>query len=340
MSEKELPKVSIIALSYNHKKFIWESLLSIKKQTYPNIELIILDDASTDGSQEILKKWKQSFPEDLLILHEKNMGNCKSFNQGFRMSKGKYIIDFATDDLMVPQRVAKQVEHLENLGEKWGVSYSDVLMIDEQGKPIGTFYKRNKENQIVAYPPSGEVYRHVLGKQVISASSMMIRREVLEKLNGYDESLVYEDYDFWVRSAKIFKYAFLPEVLTYKRVVANSHRSGFYKKDNVSYLESTWIVCNKAFLQNESTEEHHALALTVSYYFQMAVLTHKFETASKLATLLTQLRSMTWKEKVLYIVAKHKIRLYIFFILFILKEKLRNLLNKLNSLFKSKNSFF
>src|SRR5690554_150156 len=101
------PLVSVICLCYNHEPFVEEAMLSVLKQSYSNIGIIVIDDASTDGSKAILKEISDGYKLPFLNL-EKNIGNCAAFNTAWSMTRGKYIIDFATDDVMLPHRVEKQ----------------------------------------------------------------------------------------------------------------------------------------------------------------------------------------------------------------------------------------
>ena len=96
------PLVSVICISYNHAPYIKEALNSLFAQTYANIEIILMDDASTDDSQTILKQQKEGH-DIKLILHTTNQGYTKTFNQGLKESAGAYIIDFSLDDVMEPE---------------------------------------------------------------------------------------------------------------------------------------------------------------------------------------------------------------------------------------------
>src|SRR5690554_6116465 len=102
------PLVSVICLCHNHERFLEEAIDSVLDQTYPNIEIIVVDDASTDGSKALLKDIcvKNNLP---FIDIAENIGNCAAFNKGFSVAKGKYVIDFAMDDVMMPERIEKQV---------------------------------------------------------------------------------------------------------------------------------------------------------------------------------------------------------------------------------------
>ena len=94
------PLVTIICLCYNHSDFVVESLNSVINQDYKNIELIIIDDCSSDNSALVIKQWLKNYPEILFIKNEVNLGNTKSFNKGLQLAKGDYIIDLASDDVL------------------------------------------------------------------------------------------------------------------------------------------------------------------------------------------------------------------------------------------------
>src|ERR1700749_5034941 len=98
MQNKSL--VTVICLCYNHENFVTESLFSVMNQDYAFVELIIVDDCSTDNSKNIIKKWLLDYPEVRFISNEINLGNTKSFNKALQFAKGDYIIDLAADDVL------------------------------------------------------------------------------------------------------------------------------------------------------------------------------------------------------------------------------------------------
>ncbi|MBV6645362.1 MAG: glycosyltransferase family 2 protein, partial [Cyclobacteriaceae bacterium] len=91
------PLVSIICLCYNHEKYVRQAVESALNQTYPLIEVIIIDDHSTDNSLQMIEKLQQSYPQLRVLSNEENMGNCKSFNKALKLAKGEFIIDLAAD---------------------------------------------------------------------------------------------------------------------------------------------------------------------------------------------------------------------------------------------------
>jgi hypothetical protein len=117
---------------------------------------------------------------------------------------------------------------------------------------------------------------------------MMMRRSVLEELNGYDETLAYEDFDFWVRSSRSYKYCFSEEPLVKKRILPGSLSSRQYVP-NSSILASTYKVCLKAEKLNRNRQEHLALARRAAYEARQAIISGNFALALKFLLLIERL---------------------------------------------------
>jgi hypothetical protein len=114
---------------------------------------------------------------------------------------------------------------------------------------------------------------------------MMMKRLVLDDLNGFDETLAYEDFDFWVRSSKKWLYAYSDQVLVKKRFLAGSHSDHQYIQDS-KILESTYLVCCKAEQMNKTKEDRKALVKRARYELRQAIRSHNYETAEKFFELL------------------------------------------------------
>src|SRR5687768_17048649 len=106
--------VSVICLCYNQASFVEESIRSVLNQTYKNIQLIVVDDASTDDSIHVIRKLKEENAAIEILALPDNKGNCTAFNLGFTLSKGDFIIDFAADDVMMPERIEHQLKHFSS----------------------------------------------------------------------------------------------------------------------------------------------------------------------------------------------------------------------------------
>ena len=281
------PLVSVIAICYNHEKYLIECLQSVVNQTYNNVELIVVDDFSTDKSREKILEFTNANPSIKYIFNIKNIGNCRSFNQTFKISKGKYIIDLSTDDILLPNRIAEQVNLME-VSDEIGVVFSDANYINEKSEYIGNFKKNVKF-------PIGKVYEDVLaGRCYTIPATMMMKRMILEKLNGYDETLAYEDFDFWVRSSRICEYGYVPKILSYQRILNGSHSTKFFIK-NSPLVQSSVKVCQKAYLLNETESENNALAIRLRYDLLRCAFTDNFESGKEVLELLNKIEGHNLK---------------------------------------------
>lgn len=262
----ENPLVSVICLCYNQARFVKEALDSVAHQTYSPIQLIVVDDASTDGSQEAIGQWLTDKAEVPFIDLRQNVGNTQAFNQGLALAKGKYVIDLACDDVLMPERVEKQVAFFEQQEGRVGVVYSDAQYIDEYGANLHRHFSNPRLT-----PYTGEVYEKLIDTYFVPTPTMMMRKSVLDELGGYDESLAYEDFDFWIRSSRNWLYAYQEEVLTQVRLLRQSQSTSFYQKDDPK-LASTLIVCHKILELNRCDSENQSLINRLKYEIRQAFL--------------------------------------------------------------------
>lgn len=254
------PLVTVICLCFNQKKFVREAVESVVNQTYKNIQMVLVDDASTDGSDEEIKKLKLEYPSIEAVMLETNIGNCKAFNKGFTLAKGDFVIDLAADDVLMPTRVEVGVSALQGKGSEYDVNFSDAALVDESGRFLSYHSDKYPHHTI----PQGNVYKEIISRYFICPPTVMGTREVLEYLSGYDESLSYEDFDFWIRSSRKFMYCYSPAVLVKKRLVSSamSKRQGkLFTQDS----DTTFRVCEKIMGLNQSTEEQKALSKRIRY---------------------------------------------------------------------------
>lgn len=218
------PLVSVIVPCYNHARFLIECLESIRNQTYSNYELIIIDDASSDNSVELIEQWIAAQRLSCrFVKHEINQGICKSLNHGLSHATGKYICCIASDDVMMPDRLAHQVAIMEALPEKVGVLYGNAYIINERGDiQTETVIERAIRDRGLLCIPEGNIYRILWNGNFVQACTTMVRRQCYEKIGNYDESLFYEDYDMWLRISREFDFAYNPHIVGKYRIVATS----------------------------------------------------------------------------------------------------------------------
>lgn len=254
------PLVTVICLCYNQKRFVREAVESVINQTYAPIQLIVVDDASTDGSQERIGQLKLQYPQLEVLLLKENVGNCAAFNRGLTQAKGEYLIDLAADDVLLPDRIRKGVEALQQAGDEYGVHFCDAELIDEAGSFVNHHSEKYPHHTI----PQGDIYVDVIQRYFICPSTIMFRKSVMDKLGGYDETLAYEDFDFWIRSSRQFRYSYTPQSFVKKRLVKNSLSSQQEKLFN-RHVTSTYRVCKKILDLNATKREQQALSKRIWY---------------------------------------------------------------------------
>lgn len=294
----QTPLVSVICLCYNHARFVEQAIQSVLSQTYKNIQVIVVDDASTDNSVEVIRDvLLRSGRIDIQFLSlPQNIGNCRAFNQGLALAKGTYIIDLATDDYMVPERIQRQVEFFLSLDESYGVIFSDAVYIDEEGKFLYNHFEELQRKRLVYTVPRGDVFKDILTIYFIPSPAMMIRKKVLDELGGYDEQLAYEDFDFWVRSSRNYQYNYQEEKLTVVRKNARSMSTGWYKVGD-KQLHSTYLVCRKAQKLVRTPEETNALVSRVRYELRQSALSENFYEGNLFLSLLKELTTLSLRDR-------------------------------------------
>ena len=281
------PVVTIVALCHNHAPFLREALDSILAQTYPHLEVWLMDDASTDDSPAILREYAARYPAWYLRLLPENVGNCCAFNLAFRQSQGEFLIDFATDDVLLPERVVQQVAAFQQADSTVGVVYSNAELIAEDGQLLGLHHRPDGHGGLLPPPASGWVFAEVLRRYFISTPTMMMRRACLAQLGGYDETLAYEDFDFWVRASREWQFLYLDAVTTRKRKHPRSMSAKAYRRHD-PYLTSTIRVCAKALALARTPDERAALATRLRWELRQAVRRHRPAEARALFGLLRQ----------------------------------------------------
>lgn len=274
----QYPLVSVICICYNQEKYVIDALQSVVALDYPNVELIIADDASTDNSQKRIRQWLIN-RSATTIFNTSNLGNCKTFNKALKKARGAFIVDLAADDMLLPNGLLQAVSCLQTRGEAYGVFFADAQLINEKGSVIRTHKTQSffKNGEV----PQGSIYKWLLSKYFINPVTMVYRKSVLDTLGGYSENLVYEDFDFWIRSSKITKYCYQPVVTVSKRIHPNS-LSAIQYSANSKMLWSTLEVCKTAFDLNQTRQEDVALLKRIRYELKMAVQSTNFKVATRL----------------------------------------------------------
>ena len=267
---KKKPLVSVICLCYNHAEFVVESLNSVINQSYGNIELIIIDDFSSDNSVQIIELWLKKHPETVFLKNEINLGNTRTFNKAFEICTGEYVVDLACDDILMPDCIAKQVHEFENSDYKnLALVYGNSELISDNNQFIKLHFDVDANQKTIDKIATGNIYESILsGETVLNSVAAMIKTSVLQSIHGYDETLSYEDLDVWIRIARSFEVAFIDEILVQKRVVENSLGSDFFRKKSLKSQkinQSTLSIFQKVYQMNKTISEDKAILKRIHF---------------------------------------------------------------------------
>lgn len=258
--------VTVICSSYNHDKFVKESLQSVLNQTYKNIQIIVIDDCSTDDSVKEIEKFVKANPEIIFIKNKNNLGLTKSVTNAMHYVKGEYFIDLAADDLLLPNCIEIQLNTFKNSKFKnLAIVYGNAELITEEGNHSSYYFDVNESLKCKITRPSGDIYSKVISfETTICSVSAMYNKAVFDKLNGYDTTLSYEDFDYWIRASRDYNIEFIDEILIKKRIVSNSLQTTLYTKHNKN-SHSTYIILRKAYKLNKNKNEHRILTKRVDF---------------------------------------------------------------------------
>jgi alpha-1,3-rhamnosyltransferase len=228
MNVNNLPLVSVLLPSYNHEKYIEKAILSVINQTYKNIELIVIDDGSTDSSPEIISKLQEKY--GFFYIKRENKGLIKTHKELISLSNGTYISFFSSDDYYAINKIEKLVNYLEK-NINYVMAYSNIILVDSNSKEI---VKVNEKCQ------QGNIFKFLLmGDFFINGLSAIIRTEVYKKYKFLDGSYI-DDLDIWLYISSQHEIGYVDEYLAYYRKHDN-HMSGNLLK----MQESEEIIINQ-----------------------------------------------------------------------------------------------
>jgi len=231
------PLVTIGVLFYNAENRVINTLNSILSQTYSKIQLIIVDDFSTDRTASLIETWiKEKNLACQFIHHFQNKGICASLNEILTFAEGKYFAIIG-DDEMCPEKIKGDVEFMENNSEL-GFCHSNILSVNETTRKESLLKSRDSKNffheffswNIVVYTPS-----------------LFYRKEVFDKVGTYDEKLIFEDYDMILRISYEFPVGYRDEVtIRYIRINSKGNR----KRGKILVIQLLEVTKKWDFLKN------------------------------------------------------------------------------------------
>lgn len=238
MNNQNLPLVSVLIPSYNHENFIEEAIMSVLQQTYPNIQLIVVDDGSTDNSPFIIQRLQKEFGFE--YYQQKNHGLIYTLNKLGCLAKGDYISLFSSDDVYSLEKIKTLVGFLEEK-KQYSMVYSKIATINSESDIISSIEENYQQGCIF--------YNLLCGDFFINSITTLIRRDVYFKFDR-DDSYI-DDFQFWLKIAKSEKIGFLNQVTAYYRKHNNHLSSNLVKMQNAE----------REILEKYSYEEGYEYAL-------------------------------------------------------------------------------
>lgn len=232
MKKQNCPLVSVIIPAYNLEKLIGKTLKYVIKQTYQNIEIIVIDDGSKDRTTTVVK---QLIEQDnrIKLLQQKNLGVAVARNRGIEIAKGEFIAPIDADDLWYPENLERQVQCITQANLEVALVYSWSWDIDENDLPTGGFKVSEIEGDV--YPTL--VCNNFLG----NASCCLMRRSVVQKIGGYSVEFKKqnaqgcEDWDLYLKIAANYQFKVVPDFLVGYRQLKDS-MSGNYETMRKSHV--------------------------------------------------------------------------------------------------------
>lgn len=247
------PLVSVIVPSYNHDQFIEATINSVLNQTYPKIELLIIDDGSTDNTPMIIEKLAEWYPENITSINQgSNKGVPIRWNELLAHVNGEFLLPFASDDLLPPTAVEKRVKYLQEHSDV-DVLVTDFDVISAEGKILKGNQKLNLVPQFERFYQIdlNNLYSELLFGNFIPGGAVFIRLERVSKNEVYQDPNCpnLSDYELWLRLAFRYKWAYLSESTWIYRWHGNNFSSPTNPKNStLTVISQTIYILSKQLL--------------------------------------------------------------------------------------------
>lgn len=211
------PAVTVGIPAYNHERFVDETLEAVAAQTYPNLELVVIDDGSSDRTYEKIERFLERHADRFAWVHaatRPNKGVARTLNEIFAICRTDWIFVCASDDIIYPHRIAKQYEAIQGWNEpELAMIWSAVDWIDDEGKMLPA--------PPVKYPSHG-IYRNghldFLMVNTVYGGAPAFRTKAILNCGGFEPGLPFEDWNMWLKLAVRYPIGFVDETVSKYRV--------------------------------------------------------------------------------------------------------------------------
>jgi len=233
----DAPLVSVIIPTYNRPTLTIDAIESVRAQTYPSWELLVVDDGSTDDTLHVLGQLISD--RRVHLLSQTNRGQAAARNLGLKHARGDWIAFLDSDDLWLPNKLSDQMSYIATHPDV-DVLYGDLELVDLQGVPL------DERPSITRH--SGRVWRHLLRDNFVPFSTAIVRANLLHQIGGFDETIRRaDDYDMWLRLSLLANFQFQPVMGTRYRM------AGTRISDNVAGRFQSNLATIERFLDANPT---------------------------------------------------------------------------------------
>lgn len=257
--------VSVVIPSYNHAPYIEATIASVLAQTYPHLELFVIDDGSRDDSVARITRLLDARTDSrATLIARENRGLCPTLNEGLRLARGRYFAYLGSDDLWEPEKLERQVAALEAADERVGAAYSDAYVIDAEGKRLDRYGRQYLYR-------GGDIYRDLLVMDYMPPSpTNLFVREKLLSVGGFNEDVTIEDYEAWLRLTRRYHVIYLPDVLASFRIHQTNTSSNYPERMLVANCHGLKLAFEAdptlpLWLRRKAIARQHAGVATVYY---------------------------------------------------------------------------
>ena len=222
--EVTTPLVSVVMPSFNHARFVERALRSVFEQTYRNVELIVIDDGSTDDSVAVIERVLLDSPVPTQFVPRANCGAPATLNEGLARARGEFVQFLNSDDALVATRLAWMVGEVACTGAAWG--FTDIAVIDAEGRPIDAAAHPRAaalQDSILAIPAQDTVGLALLAANAaVSSGNLFVARPLAEDLGGFGDFRYNHDWDFCLRALERSEPVFVSQPLYRYRLHATN----------------------------------------------------------------------------------------------------------------------
>lgn len=205
--------VTVVIPTYNRAALLKSSVQSVLNQSYQDFEIIIVDDASTDNTREMVGTFKDT--RIRYLRHEKNRGEAAARNTGIGQATGKYIASQDSDDEWLPGKLEKQVMLLESSPRDVGLAYTGFWRAEGDTETYLPPHRIGRKE--------GHIQRELLRGNFVGTPTTVVKRECFEKMGGFDERLRHlVDWEMWIRISELYRFVCVNEPLVISRCMSDS----------------------------------------------------------------------------------------------------------------------